>query len=263
VQASRTAGPVLLLVSVRLLESAVEAGGDPERGAMWAERTTESISAAEAQATGLPVIHNMSIGADNPTVGRTDRTSWSVACDLLGWNSGQGRLLVVATGNAETICDRQNYPYINLGPPGIQQPGQAWNVLTVGGYTGLDRLTPQDVANRYPDPLAAAGQLSPHSRTSLTANRPIKPEIVMEAGNTAPGGSLENPEAQGLSILTLRASTSHGGSLLRGLRPRQAGRLQSLPYSVVVSVDLGSVDVDLDSVTASTLVPLPAAGSTP
>ena len=51
------------------------------------------------------------------------------------------RLLVVAAGNAETITDPENYPYVNLGPPHLQQPGQAWNVLTISGYTDLDRLT--------------------------------------------------------------------------------------------------------------------------
>lgn len=37
----------------------------------------------------------------------------------------------------------------------------------------------------------------------------------MEAGNTAPGGGLENPEAQGLSILTLQSTTTGSTSLLR------------------------------------------------
>jgi hypothetical protein len=37
----------------------------------------------------------------------------------------------------------------------------------------------------------------------------------MEAGNTAPGGGLENPDAQGLSILTLRSTLGGSGSLLR------------------------------------------------
>jgi len=97
----------------------------------------------------------------------------------------------------------------------LQQPGQAWNVLTVGGYSALDQLTAEDTSMGYPAPLASAGQLSPHSRTAIVANSPIKPDIVMEAGNTAPGGGLENPDAQGLSILTLRSTAGGSGSLLR------------------------------------------------
>lgn len=204
------------LVAMRLLESAADAGGDPERGVMWAERTVESIDVAESLAGGRPVVHNLSIGADNPTIGKTDRTSWSVAADVLAWNGGRGRLLVVAGGNADTMTDPADYPYINLGPPHLQQPAQAWNVLTVGGFSALDVLTADDTSMGYPAPLAAAGQLSPHSRTALVANSPIKPDIVMEAGNTAPGAGLENPDAQGLSILTLRSTAGNsGGNLLR------------------------------------------------
>lgn len=203
------------LISVRLLESAADAGGDPERGVLWAERTTEAVAVAEDLAEGRPVIHNLSLGADNPTTGRLDRTAWSVAADMLAWNDGAGRLLVVAGGNADPITDPNDYPYVNLGPPHLQQPGQAWNVLTVGGYTALDTLTQQDIALGYREPLAAAGELSPHSRSGPGGNRPIKPDIVMEAGNTAPSVGLENPDTQGLSILTLRSTADGGASLLR------------------------------------------------
>jgi len=203
------------LVSVRLLERKEDAGGDPDREPLWAERTTESIEVAEALAPQRAVIHNMSLGAENTVFEPTDRTVWSVAVDVLTWNSGAGRLLVVAAGNSEAITDRENYPYVNLGPPHIQQPGQAWNALTIGGYTGLDRLTQQDEKRGYPEPLACAGSLSPHSRTAPGGNRPLKPDLAMEAGNTAPGGGLENPEAQGLTVLTLDGKWRDRGTLLR------------------------------------------------
>lgn len=203
------------LVSVRLLESDTDAGGDPDRGAMWAERTHESVATAEALAPQRPVIHNISLGADNTAQGRTDRTAWSIATDVLGWNGGGGRLLVVAAGNADPITDRRNYPAVNLGPPHLQQPGQAWNVLTVGGYTDLDQLTTQDREQGYPAPLASAGSLSPHSRTAAGGARPLKPDLVMEAGNTAPGGGLESPDSQGLTILSLDNRWRDSGRLLR------------------------------------------------
>jgi len=204
------------LVSVRLLESKEDAGGDPDRGPLWAERTTESIATAEALAPQRPVIHNISLGAENAALERSGRTSWSVAVDVLGWNSGMGRVVVVAAGNADPITDRANYPFLNLGPPHLQQPGQAWNVLTVGGYTELDDLTAEDQQRRYPEPLATAGSLSPHSRTAPGGgNRPLKPDLVMEAGNTAPGSGLDNPEAQGLTVLTLDSKWRDRGTLLR------------------------------------------------
>ena len=203
------------LVAMRLLESKGIAGGDPERGVLWAERTTESVMVAESLAEDRLVIHNLSIGADNPRTSKGGRTAWSVSADVLAWNGGRGRILVVAGGNADTITDPADYPFVNLGPPHLQQPGQAWNVLTVGGYTALGVLTSEDSSMGYPPPLAAPGQLSPHSRSAVVANSPVKPDIVMEAGNTAPGGGLENPEAQGLSILTLRSTTSGSASLVR------------------------------------------------
>lgn len=206
--------PDAWLVSVRLLETKADAGGDPDRGPLWAERTTESIGTAEALAPQRPVIHNMSIGAENEGFEASSRTAWSVAVDVLAWNAGSGRPLVVAAGNAEPITDRENYPYVNLGPPHLQQPGQAWNALTVGGYTGLDQLTAQDRGRGYPTPLASAGMLSPHTRTAPGGNHPLKPDLVMEAGNTAPGGHLENPDAQGLTMLTLN-SRWRQGTLLR------------------------------------------------
>jgi hypothetical protein len=207
--------PDAWLVSVRLLESKEDAGGDPAREPLWAERTVTSTAAAEALAPQRPVIHNMSLGAENTTRERTDRTAWSVAVDVLAWNSGAGRLFVVAAGNTEPITDRDDYPHLNLGPPHVQQPGQAWNALTVGGYTDLDRRTAQDEQMGYPEPLASAGSLSPHSRTAPGGNRPLKPDLVMEAGNTAPGGGLDNPDGQGLTVLSLDSKWRDRGTLLR------------------------------------------------
>lgn len=207
--------PDAWLVSVRLLETKQDAGGDPDRGPLWAERTRESIATAEALAPQRAVIHNMSIGAENEAFEPASRTTWSVAVDVLAWNSGNGRALVIAAGNAEPITDRANYPHVNLGPPHLQQPGQAWNALTVGGYTDLDQLTPRDRERGYPPPLAVAGTLSPHSRTAPGGNHPLKPDIVMEAGNTAPGGGMDNPDAQGLTMLTLDSKWRERGTLLR------------------------------------------------
>ncbi|MEU8006348.1 S8 family peptidase [Catellatospora sp. NPDC049111] len=205
------------LVSIRLKESEADAGGDPDRGPMWAERTKESVELAEQLAEGRPTVHNLSLGADNDNEGlRVDRTAWSVAVDTLAWNYGHGRLLVVAAGNAEALVHRDDYPYVNLGPPHHHQPAQAWNAITVGGYTDLAELTRRDKLEGYPSPLAPAGGLSPFSRTRQGGNFPIKPDIVMEAGNTAPDGSgLDLPGAQGLSILTTAKSRPGGLALKR------------------------------------------------
>jgi hypothetical protein len=94
------------------------------------------------------------------------------------------RLIVVAAGNiaAETdalrINSQDEYP--------IEDPAQAWNALTVGDCTDLIEV--REAGYEDWTAIAAAGDLSPHSRTSVTwpqGRAPFKPEIVMEAGNRA------------------------------------------------------------------------------
>jgi hypothetical protein len=94
------------------------------------------------------------------------------------------RLIIVSAGNvtAETDYTRRRsqdeYP--------IEDPAQAWNALTIGGYTDL--IDVRDEGYEDWRPVVSAGELSPHSRTSVTWPQglsPFKPELVMEAGNRA------------------------------------------------------------------------------
>ncbi|MGY2084228.1 S8 family peptidase [Blastococcus sp. SYSU DS0539] len=181
------------LVAIRLLDDSAD-GVE-----LWAERQTLAVQLAESYAEGREVVHNVSIGAYNPRPGQ--RTSWSVSIDQAAWNEGRGRLLVVAAGNASAIADPALYPSTNLAEV-HEQPAQAWNALTVGAVTDLTTLTATDVSLGAPPPLAQPGQLSPYTTTAPPGNLPIKPEIVMEGGNSAPGGGLEGSGLQGLSILT-------------------------------------------------------------
>ena len=81
-------------------------------------------------------------------------------------------------------AQRHRYPDSNFTDE-VHDPGQAWNALTVGGYTEKVQL---DTA-KYPgwQVIASEGDLAPCSCTSMdwVKNWPIKPEIVMEAGNMA------------------------------------------------------------------------------
>jgi hypothetical protein len=112
------------------------------------------------------------------------------------------RLIIVSAGNvlAETDFTRRrpqdDYP--------IEDPAQAWNALTVGGYTDL--VDVRDVGYETWTPMVTAGELSPHSRTSVTWPQglsPFKPELVMEAGNRAINpGRTEALTIGSLSLLT-------------------------------------------------------------
>ena len=94
------------------------------------------------------------------------------------------RLIVVSAGNVMAETDFASRRSQDDCP--IEDPAQAWNALTVGGYT--DRIEVCDKGYENWTPIGRAGELSPHSRTSVTWPQglsPFKPELVMEAGNRA------------------------------------------------------------------------------
>ena len=117
------------------------------------------------------------------------------------------RLFILSAGNTDP-GERKNYPDSNMGD-GIHDPAQAWNALTVGGYT--DKITIDGVKWPGWQPLAPYGDLAPSSCTSTTWGRwPIKPDIVMEAGNLATGdGTVDPADLDDLQLLT----TAHDFSL--------------------------------------------------
>lgn len=135
-------------------------------------------------------------------------SSWSAAIDSLAAGvedeHGQRRLIILSGGNTDPT-QRRLYPDSNM-TDGIHDPAQAWNALTIGGYTNKVLVD----AAKFPgwEPLAPRGDLSPASCTSLTWGKwPIKPDIVMEAGNMGRNPAVADPDYidDGLQLL----STSH------------------------------------------------------
>jgi hypothetical protein len=89
----------------------------------------------------------------------------------------------------------------------VHDPAQAWNALTIGGHTRKDLVD----AGRFPgwEPLAPSGDLAPASCTSTTWRKwPIKPDIVMEAGNMARNAAFAEPDYidDGLQLLSTTSS---------------------------------------------------------
>ena len=115
-------------------------------------------------------------------------TTWSSAIDQeaagvteIG-ETADRRLFVVSAGNAPNPIDVEQIK--DADALEIEDPAQAWNALTVGGYT--DRINIQEPEFSGFSPCASAGALSPYSRTSTLwpqGKSPFKPDIVMEAGN--------------------------------------------------------------------------------
>ena len=175
-------------------------GFDANEPQSYGVLTQAAVALPEIQAPERTRVYCMAI--TNEDVSGATASGWSAAIDQAAAGrmiaddndaDGEGgeneatrpkRLIIVSAGNviAETDYTRvraqDDYP--------IEDPAQAWNALTVGGYTDL--IDVRDEGYETWTPMVSAGELSPHSRTSVTWPQglsPFKPEIVMEAGNRA------------------------------------------------------------------------------
>ncbi|MCJ7857676.1 S8 family peptidase [Corynebacterium kalidii] len=99
------------------------------------------------------------------------------------------RLFVIAAGNLNPPHYQEKHRQASA-VSAIQDPAQAWNALTVGASTQLTER-PSDAQHDSWSPIAASGDLSPHSSTSLLFDHskwPLKPDICMEGGNVLSDG---------------------------------------------------------------------------
>lgn len=163
-------------------------GFDPAQPHSYGVMTQAAVSLPEITAPGRLRVYCMAI--TNEDVSGSTPTAWSASIDQAANGSMIGdeadapkRLIVVSAGNVPAhiemarIRPQDEYP--------IEDPAQAWNALTVGGYTDQDTI--RELGYENWSAMADTGDLSPHSRTSVTwpQNAPFKPEIVMEGGNRA------------------------------------------------------------------------------
>lgn len=133
-------------------------------------------------------------------------TSWSASLDATAFGGDdfddlRPRLLCVSAGNLpdglahSELEDWDSYE--------IEDPAHAWNVLTVGGYTQKGPITDHGFSH-WPCAVEL-GSLSPYSRVSGAWARgvsPIKPELVLEAGNKGVD-SVDNRMVSGMDSLSL------------------------------------------------------------
>jgi Subtilase family len=112
-------------------------------------------------------------------------SSWSATIDKLAADSDgvlkSPRLFILSAGNTVDNHAWAAYPE-SLETNLINDPGQAWNALTVGACTFKTETEATNYAATAP-----AGALSPYTTTSLTWDKawPLKPDVVFEGGNTA------------------------------------------------------------------------------
>lgn len=182
--------------------------------------TATAASLVEIQAPTRRRVFSIATTADaQPTEG--DRpiimgqpSSWSAALDALAAGltieitddgmvfldedeESMRRLFLISAGNVDDFAD-DYLDRCDLEP--VEDPGQAWNAVTIGAYTELTTLDPGEPGYDGWTPLAPHGELSPYSRTSVPFNPtwPAKPDVLLEGGNVArspAGTSFDWPHA--------------------------------------------------------------------
>lgn len=163
---------------------------------------------------------------ESSNLGNGVPTSWSAAIDALlaGINEelsdGKKRLMCISAGNTsiDEIADSDDYlSAVRLHS--VENPGQAWNAITVGAYTDKTVIE----KNEYADysPVSNKGGVSPFTSSSIIWEKskwPIKPEVVFEGGNLGhnPNESFLNgySELEDLDLITTCKDFITGKSLI-------------------------------------------------
>jgi hypothetical protein len=219
------------LESVKIIP---DAGGNPHH--LLGVVTRRAVDAAEVQTERTRVFALSSTTSDDhPHDGAP--TSWSTEIDQLAAGSSglerERRLIVISAGNVPSHkhLTRRYHGVCDSPDEELEAPGQAWNAITVGGYTDKVVLGDGVVGT----PLAPRGDLSPHSKTaSWSSTWPIKPEVVLEGGNLLLDGFPPALTIGDLSLLTTHHdvaarsfSTFEATSAATALAARMIARLWS------------------------------------
>lgn len=205
--------------------------GDPN---FHAKLFGDAVSQPEVVAPNRPRVFSSAITAsDFRDRGRP--SSWSAMVDRLSSDADGGglfrRLFILSAGNIREQAAYAEYPD-SLSTNLIQDPGQAWNAITVGAYTQKT-----ETGDALLKPFAPLGGLSPFTTTSATWDKawPLKPDVVFEGGNLAQNindgfiGTL-----QSLELLTTNNkhterlfTTTNATSAASALCARMAGQLMA------------------------------------
>lgn len=144
--------------------------------------STVSISNADVKRVYCISVTNDGViksGRPSSASSTLDRISFGNAFE------GSEPQLIMASGGNVILNHHEEYPRENF-IQSIQDPGQAYNVLTIGAFTAKDRLSR---FGRY-SPIASLGGMSPRNSTSgmWEPQWPNKPDLVLEGGNMVTDG---------------------------------------------------------------------------
>lgn len=169
----------------------------PSRGEnlreLYGEVTQQAVSMAEIENPLANRVICMPVTTSEHPDKDGRPTSWSAAIDSITSGSEEEdvrRLFIVSAGNVEPYeFQNSQYPDPMINHP-VDDPGQAWNAITVGGYTKNVEITDRRFNGFIP--VAQKDSLAPFSSTSVswpTNKWPVKPEVLFEAGNIVTNGS--------------------------------------------------------------------------
>ncbi len=186
--------------SVRLLVAPEMGSASAEHRSYWPALTVAAVAAAETQdpVKARPRVFGI---AASYGIDIVEPTYWSHAVDRLAFDDGKGRLLCIAIGNADVgdVGLIEGYPSLNLQQK-VQEPAQSSNALTVGAFTAKTKMPPEKVYAAA-KPVAPSGGISPHTSAGIVAGL-HGPDVLMEGGNVAFDGKLQDTGVETLTTLT-------------------------------------------------------------
>ena len=186
-------------------------GLDPTEERLYGVYTKQAVALPETERPERRRVFCLPVTNEDRTGNRP--TTWSAAIDqeaagvMEVGERGPRRLFVVSAGNAPNEITMERSAAADTLE--IEDPAQAWNAITVGGYTDLINIQEPEFEDY--SPYAQAGDISPYTRTStqwLQGKTPFKPDIVMEAGNRAvsPAGT-DAYDVDSLALLSTGPNT--------------------------------------------------------
>ena len=187
------------LESVKILHPSGE-----HEPSLYGAVTEQAVALAEIENPNADRAICMAVTAPFYNTNDGSPSSWSGAIDSItsgADGSDEKRLMFISAGNVtpDELADSHFYDANILH--GVENPGQAWNAVTVGAYA--DDITLDDPRYKGFSAVADYGDISPYSSTSYTwdSKWPIKPEILLDGGNMVSNGQ-DYMSCPPLSVLT-------------------------------------------------------------
>lgn len=175
---------------------------------LYGDITSRAVNLAEVENPYTNRTICMAITSDSDCIKKDGRpSSWSGAIDNIVagvGEEGNKRIMCISAGNTyvEEIIKSGNIETAVINHS-VDDPGQAWNAITIGAFTEKDVIS--DPYYKDYTPVVEHGGYSPFTSSSVnwSSKWPVKPEIVLEGGNLGYDSKSDfYTEAPDLSILT-------------------------------------------------------------